>query len=110
SSTGALLVVDRRDVTTVVRLPVDQLISAVARDGLDGYRADIDVALSRGRIDGLERTGPSIADGQVTVTDRLALPGGAISAAVTASIADDVGFAGDGVGWYITLLALGTIL
>jgi diguanylate cyclase (GGDEF)-like protein len=109
-STGSLLVVNRQDVTTIIRIPADELVSLVAWDGIEAYGAQVDVRLSAGSPTGVERTGPSVVDGRVVVVDELALPGPTVAAAVTTSIPDDVGIAGEGFGWYVALLALGTIL
>ena len=56
------------------------------------------------------RVGPTTIDGRLIVTDTLPLPGDGGSVRVTASIADDAGLVGDGLGMYLLLLALGVVL
>ena len=110
SSSDSLLVVDRGASTVVLRIPADELLGDADRAALVPDSATLAVTLSPDRVGTVERVGPSTAGGTVTVSERVPLGGDGGSAIVEASIPDDVGFAGDGVGWYLTLLTLGTIL
>ncbi|MGB0114548.1 MAG: GGDEF domain-containing protein [Ilumatobacteraceae bacterium] len=109
-STGSLLAVSHTAVTTAIRLPISTLIGAPALEVLNEYGASVDLTLSSARGTGVERSGPDTANGTVTVVDTVGLPGDGGTVRVTASIPDEVGFVGDRLALYVTLLALGTVL
>ena len=112
-ATDSALVVSRNaDRTVALQLPVSSLIGPALLDATEQNDAEIEVDLSsRPSTEGAtERVGPDVADGRLVVVDTLALPGDGGSVIVTASIADDVGLVGDGLGRYLLLLALGTVL
>ncbi|TFH14163.1 MAG: GGDEF domain-containing protein [Acidimicrobiales bacterium] len=113
-ATNSLLVVSHGDVTTILFLPVDQLLGPPVESAVERNAATIGIAVSpdiAGRAGGeLDRIGPTTADGRLIVTDTLALPGDGGSVRVTASIADEAGLVGDGLGLYLLLLGLGALL
>lgn len=109
-ATDALLMVSRQEVTTALRLPAAALIDVRAAATIGEYGADVVIELSETPGDAVRRTGPLTTDGRRVITDTLGLPGDGGSVRVTASVADDVGLAGDGFAGYMVLLALGTIL
>ena len=113
-ATNSLLVVSHGDVTTALILPTDSLLGPLASTAVELNGATIDVALSPDITgvngDDLIRVGPSTVDGRLIVADTLALPGDGGSVRVTTSIADDAGFAGDGLGRYLLLVGFGTVL
>jgi diguanylate cyclase (GGDEF)-like protein len=108
-SSDSLLVVARGDITASLRLPTSVLIDERAGTTIAGYDAVVDLTLAASSS-GTERTGPVAVDDRIVVTDTLVLPheGGSISVAV--SIDDTAGLVGNGLGGYIVLLALGTVL
>jgi diguanylate cyclase (GGDEF)-like protein len=109
-TTDSLLMVSRQEVTTALRLPVGALIDERAEATIAEYGADVDIELSVTPTDGVGRAGPLTVDDRRIITDTLGLPNDGGSVRVTASIADDVGFLGDGAVGYLILLALGTVL
>jgi diguanylate cyclase (GGDEF)-like protein len=113
-ATNSLLVVSHSDVTTVLLLPIDSLIGPLVESAVERNEATLEVALSSNITGGnggeLNRVGPTTLDGRLIVTDTLPLPGDGGSVRVTASIADDAGLVGDGLGMYLLLLALGAVL
>ena len=113
-ATNSLLVVSHGDVTTILFLPVDQLLGPPVESAVERNAATIGIAVSpdiAGRAGGEpDRIGPTTADGRLIVTDTLALPGDGGSVRVTASIADEAGLVGDGLGMYLLLLGLGALL
>jgi diguanylate cyclase (GGDEF)-like protein len=109
-TTDALLMVSRQDVTAALRLPVGALIDGRASATIDQYGADVDIELFATPADGADRNGPMTVDDRRLVIDTLALPDDGGSVRVTASIADEVGFLGDGTAGYLLLLALGSVL
>jgi diguanylate cyclase (GGDEF)-like protein len=113
-ATNSLLVVSHGDVTTALSLPTDSLLGPRASSAVEGNEATIDVALTpditEGNGDDLIRVGPSTLDGRLIVADTRALPGDGGSVRVTTSIADDAGLFGDGLGRYLLLVGLGTVL
>jgi diguanylate cyclase (GGDEF)-like protein len=113
-ATNSLLVVSHGDVTTVLLLPIDSLLGPLVDSAVERNEAVLDIALSSaitGRNGGEPiRVGPTTNDGRLIVTDTLPLPGDGGSVRVTASIADDAGLVGDGLGMYLLLLALGAVL
>ena len=113
-ATNSLLVVSHGTVTTALILPTDLLLGAPATSAVERNEATVDLALSPditgGNGDDLIRVGPSILDGRLIVADTLALPGDGGSVRITTSIADDAGLFGDGLGRYLLLVGLGTVL
>lgn len=107
--TDAVLVVSRGVVTVAIRLPVSALVGETAAVSIEEYVARVTVGLSPSTAPS-ERVGPATRDGRRVVVDTLPLPGDDVSVEVTASVADDVGFVGDGLALYLALLALGTVL
>ena len=110
-ATKSLLVVSHGEVTTVLRLPVDELLGPLVESAVERNEATIAVAASSDIIGrDLDRIGPTTTDGRLVVIDTLALPGDGGSVRVTTSIADEAGFVGDGLGMYLLLVGLGALL
>ena len=109
-ATDTVLVVARGDVTAVLQVPADALVGDLARSAVEQYdvRASVELDATTA-ADG--RSGPERVADDLVVTDRSALGGdGAGSVVVTVSAADDIGLAGDNLGLYLVLLALGSVL
>ena len=112
ASDSALVVSRDANRTIALQLPAASLIGPSLLDAAEQNDAKVDVELSPrpAANGGTERTGPDVADGRLVVVDALALSGDGGSVIVTASVADDLGIVGDGLGRYLLLLALGTVL
>jgi diguanylate cyclase (GGDEF)-like protein len=109
-STDSLLLVNRKAVTSAMRIPSNALVSESTASTIAAYSADVEVALSASPAGDLERSGPNTVDGRRIVTDTFGLPNDGGSLRVTASIVDEVGLIGEGAARYLVLLALGTVL
>jgi diguanylate cyclase (GGDEF)-like protein len=111
-TTDSMLVVSRdADRTVSLRLPVTSLIGAAPLAAIEQNDAVVVIELSSQPADeDRERVGPDVADGRLVVVDTLGLPDDGGSVFVTASVADEAGLVGDGLGRYLVLLALGTVL
>jgi diguanylate cyclase (GGDEF)-like protein len=109
-ATDSLLLVNRRGVTTALRIPADTLIDERTAATITEYGAEVDVVLSAAAAAGDARSGPQTVDGRRMVTDTLGLPNDGGSLVVTASIVDGAGLLGDGAVGYLVLLGLGTVL
>jgi diguanylate cyclase (GGDEF)-like protein len=114
AATKSLLVVSHGDATTALLLAVDSLLGPLVTSAVERNDATIEVALSSDIVrpsgDDLNRVGPASVDGRLTVADTLALPGDGGSVRVTTSVADEAELVGDGLGIYVLLLELGTVL
>ncbi len=114
AATKSLLVVSHADATAALLLPIDSLLGPLVTAAVERNEATIDLALSSGIADqnggDPNRVGPTSVDDRLVVSDTLALPGDGGSIRVTTSVADQAGFVGEGLGPYLLLLALGTIL
>jgi diguanylate cyclase (GGDEF)-like protein len=114
AATKSLLVVSHGDSTAALLLAADSLLGPLVTSAVERNDATVDVVLSPDNAaqstGGLNRIGPTSVDGRLTVADTLALPGDGGSIRVTTSVADEAGLVGDGLGLYVVLLALGTVL
>ncbi len=109
---SALVVSRDADRTVALQLPVSSLIGSAPMATIEQNDALVDVELSAQPAPSgdLERVGPDVVDGRLVVVDTLAFLDDGGSVIVTASVADEAGLVGDGLGGYLVLLALGTVL
>jgi diguanylate cyclase (GGDEF)-like protein len=109
-ATDSLLLVNRQDVTTALRIPAEALIDERAGAAIIAYGADVEVVLSGAPAGDAWRSGPQTVDGRRIITDTLDLPNDGGSLQLTASVVDGAGLLGDGAARYLVLLGLGTVL
>jgi diguanylate cyclase (GGDEF)-like protein len=111
-TTDSVLVVSRNaDRTVSLRLPVASLIGPSPMGTIERNDATVVIELSSQPVDRPpERVGPDVVEGRLLVVDTLGLPDDGGSVILTVSVDDAAGLVGDGLGRYLVLLALGTVL
>jgi len=98
-----------RVITVALRVPVDSLLTDIARSAIDDTEADVVVAAS-GRTTGDDFGPVEIVDGQRTIDDVVGSPFTVGSITVTSAVDGEVGLAADRAFPYLSLFALGTVL
>jgi diguanylate cyclase (GGDEF)-like protein len=124
-ATASVLVVERDgDVTTSLRLPDTVLVGPTAVAAIAEQGATVELTLSQDSVgpsgsaaagapvdEGpAQRTGPTRADGRITVVDTIAMPGDEGSVRVSVTLPDDLGLVGEGGTRNLVMLVLGAVL